>query len=164
MSEIPYPTDFEVRAIASLSGEQRLFMTDAYNRGLSANATLAALRDAGIGVRRLEGLAAYRVVSSRAARGGMINNTPRSFTPSERLYTPTLRTLPAKFRIWGNVNVANPDTGETTTYHAVINTDDFLTRGQMQDQLAEVLSLVAQSESLEIDTSTIRITTAEVAL
>lgn len=155
------PTAYENASLLALDGEQRLFMTAAFNRGIAATATLQLMSDAGIGVRKTNGLAAFRAISGAKQLTVGINSTPFALQPSSRLFTPIAKDIFYNYRVWGYVD-ATTATGETVRLRAVFGFND-LNRSRLSilEGMAAIMQTAAQSLSLDFATEDIIITTAE---
>lgn len=158
---VEYPTAYETSSLGSLSGEQRQYLNAAFNRGLSANAALGELSAAGIGIRRTEGLAAYRAIGGVRAVTAGINNTPFAFQPSARLFVPARYEIGYTYRVWANVTATNTVTGETMILRHVLGFDELMSRQQILEAISQDMANAEDVYQVTWETNDITITTAE---
>lgn len=138
-----------------VSQEQYMFIQGGVDRGLSANAILRSLSDAGIGVNRANGLAAVRWANGSVGSGQTLANTPYAFYPSESAFYPAPFVLDTTYRVSARVATGVDEQGNTTYKSAIFGFDQSLTREQIDAGLLDALSAAADAYDFTLDAGSI---------
>jgi len=112
--------------------------------GLSANDTLDALKAAGLGYRRTNFLADYRMYTSALVKKDRIKYVRKDYRPSAELFTETYGIQRTKYRYQIDVDVFNKTTGEPFVMSTNVSSDVQLTIGE-----AEAEAMLGVSSSLD---------------
>lgn len=83
-----------------------------YERGLSANAALSELREAGLGYKRADFLADYRAERPGYDLSTSVSHLGDDFLPRESLLKPQYHGVPDKYSFVFKQSGLDPDTGE----------------------------------------------------
>ena len=97
-------------------GLAQTFLKGAASRGLSANATLAMLRDAGLGYRRTEFLSDFRVYHQLPDVTNRLKFTPKAYVPGKDLYKDTEGIQLSRYMYQVDIEIKKPGVPGTTTF------------------------------------------------
>lgn len=149
---------------AGLSNEQRLAMLGGLSRGLSHNAILDSMRNAGLTIGRSRGLASLNELAGIRGNGVGIQKTLGSFTPSISVHTISPFVPAGQFRYWATYSAFNPNTGLPESRTAVVSFDDLVTRDEIDFAILDVLGNASEAYGFSLDPSGITYTTAEMGI
>ena len=141
-----------------VSAEQYQFIAAGFNRGLSANATLNALSNAGLGVRRANGLAAFRFAASQVGSGDVLARTVPAFRPTQSAFLPAPFQLPTQYQVWAKLPTGQTLDGEPQYLYAVYGFDQQLTRDQIDSGLLSVLQNASDQYAVPLDAGALEYT------
>lgn len=114
------------------------FITSGITQGLSANRILGALTDAGIGIRRADGLKVISALKTPFGYPGWIPSVKAADYPGADLFRvaayPTSKNYTYTYEITG----VNASTGETEVQHVSIVSDTLLTNDAAEALAAEL--------------------------
>lgn len=128
-----------------------------YERGLSANAALSALREAGLGYRRQDFLNDYLAGSERYTAQTRIRFVARGNTPAESTLSPGYFGTPDKYSLVFKVTGKDRLTGESKEQYFFQHRNNLMTRSTMEDEALSWFN--EQSEAYGLDAE--EITTVE---
>ena len=134
-----------------IRGLAQSFIRSSAYRGLSANETLDALKSSGLGYRRTNFLADYRVYSSALEKSDRIKYVRKDYRPTKDLYTETFGIQRTRYRYQVDIDVKVRATGDTFVMSTNVSSDSQLSVGEAE---AEAL----RSVSIDLDRSKFDIT------
>ena len=120
-------------------------------QGLSLNRIQTALRESGIGIRR-SAIVAYRTeLIGSQAKVSPLRSIRDDFRPSQRVITDTTIKLKQGFRVFGDVRVFHPETGERSIIKVNFGYQGDLTIGEIKSTLGDIAEPHASSLEVEIE-------------
>lgn len=136
-------------------GEVRTFLEAGLGSGLSLNETLRQLRSQGVSIANSSArqLANDFYASQNAA--DVIAHTPFAFRPSIAAYPERTDKGKHGYITYASYTHTNPETGEQTTYGAVVRSAQLLTRSQLNSRIIQTLSVAMETYDFTVATGSI---------
>ena len=131
------------------------FLRSGAAQGLSAESVLTALRNAGQGYRRTDFLRDYSIIRNVEQAHERLRFIPGDRRPDpSRLPVATTKTL-RRYAVTVELRGFDTATGEQTTRHVTISSDNILTVDEYLDEAAELVSDPERYSSMEIERSSV---------
>jgi len=131
-------------------GIAQVFIKGAATRGLSANATLDMLRDAGLGYRRTDFLTDYRTYHQVEEVTNRLKYTPKTYQPGRALYKETEGVQLNRYMYQVDIEIKKPGVPGTTTFSTNVATDKRLTIGQAEEEAIRAVKWSFGPSEIEI--------------
>lgn len=107
-------------------------------QGYSANKALEALRELGLGYRRTDFLADWRIITAAAEKSEKLKYVPRHAVISDRLYVPAQTSYPEKYMTTVRV-VFTDQWGFTHERYVTVRHDTLLTRAEIEKRALDMI-------------------------
>jgi hypothetical protein len=124
-------------AVAKLSASVNRvlpFIQSFVKQGLSANEALSSLISAGQGIRRQDFLNAYSYVRGTQQSAYPINAVRKDYFPDLSKMPDSLTDIRREYSYNVELKLKSHDTGQSFTKNITVTSDDFLRRGQIDDE------------------------------
>lgn len=108
------------------------------NQGLSLNTIQRSLQHGGIGIRRGAIIEFRQEILGSFDRKRALRSVRNEFRPTRRVLTPTRIVTKGKFRVWGEITVKSPVTGELSIVPANFGYTDEMSIGEIKTHLEEL--------------------------
>ena len=105
------------------------FVKKAALEGLSANTSLGILRKVGLGYRRTDFLADFRLYKKIPKLSDALKHIRKSYRPSKGMFLQPKKWMSRKYAFTTKFKVFKPETGETFNISSRVSSDRILTRG-----------------------------------
>jgi hypothetical protein len=138
-------------ALTNLEKYQRdTLIKSAAIRGDSANSTLAALKEMGLGMQRSTFLNTYREYAGIPKKENAIQYTPKKYYISPENHTLAEGFISDSFRYTIRYDTINPTTGESFTRYTRLLSPNRLTFGAIMDEAALISSAASYWNGEEV--------------
>ena len=126
------------------------FVKKAAIEGLSANATLDILRKVGLGYRRTDFLADFRLYKKIPKLSDTLKHIRKSYRPSKNMFLQPKKWMSRKYAFVTKFRVFKPETGETFTISSRVSSDRILTRGSAERKAIQQVKEAFDRSKFEI--------------
>ncbi len=120
-------------------------------RGFSANAALGELRALGLGYRRQDFLADYRLTQDALGQATRIRYVNLDKVPTEGILEPKYHGVPDKYSMVFRAEGTNLNTGEQEKRYFFYHRDTLSNRGSMEEDAASWFKEQGSGYELELD-------------
>lgn len=134
-----------------VSPAQKQSIITSVNAGATLAETQSALQDAGIGLRRQAISEVRRQQLGKEVRGLAFRRIRPNYRPNINRIAKTRFNLATRFSYWGNVETTVRSTGERFTVSVNFGSNELLTRGQIDDELAAIAATAITKYDLDAD-------------
>ena len=139
-------------AAGGIRGLAQNLFSGFYERGLSANKALEALRAEGLGYRRTDFLADYAKGQGTYESETRIRFVGANKAPSDRILEPKYFGTPDKYSMTFKYTGTDTTTGEDMTGYFMYHRNSLDTKSNMEDTASEWLTSQSDKYGVEVDT------------